>query len=54
MKIKDELPTGLEFVEGSERAEGENPKPLYVKVKNGIVLAEYPEITDMKEVSSLK
>ena len=51
MKIKDELPTGLEFVEGSERAEGENPKPLYVKVKNGIVLAEYPEITDMKERS---
>ena len=33
VKIKDELPTGLEFVEGSERAEGENPKPLYVKVK---------------------
>ncbi|HDR7135097.1 TPA: DUF11 domain-containing protein, partial [Bacillus cereus] len=51
VKIKDELPTGLEFVEGSERAEGENPKPLYVKVKNGIVLAEYPEITDMKERS---
>ncbi|HFO0461105.1 TPA: isopeptide-forming domain-containing fimbrial protein [Bacillus paranthracis] len=51
VKIKDELPTGLEFVEGSERAEGENPKPLYVKVKNGIVLAEYPEITDTKERS---
>ncbi|MFZ7932169.1 isopeptide-forming domain-containing fimbrial protein [Bacillus thuringiensis] len=51
VKIKDELPTGLEFVEGSERAEGENPKPLYVKVKNGTVLAEYPEITDMKERS---
>ncbi|MHA4261901.1 isopeptide-forming domain-containing fimbrial protein [Bacillus cereus] len=51
VKIKDELPTGLEFVEGSERAEGENPKPLYMKVKNGIVLAEYPEITDTKERS---
>ncbi|MGH0928051.1 isopeptide-forming domain-containing fimbrial protein, partial [Bacillus pacificus] len=51
VKIKDELPNGLEFVEGSERAEGENPKPLHVKVKNGIVLAEYPEITDMKERS---
>ncbi|EJP83688.1 isopeptide-forming domain-containing fimbrial protein, partial [Bacillus cereus] len=51
VKIKDELPTGLEFVEGSERAEGENPKPLYVKVKNGTVLAEYPEITDTKERS---
>ncbi|MFJ6274656.1 isopeptide-forming domain-containing fimbrial protein [Bacillus thuringiensis] len=51
VKIKDELPTGLEFVEGSERAEGENPKPLYVKVKNSTVLAEYPEITDMKERS---
>ena len=24
VKIKDELPTGLEFVEGSERAEGES------------------------------
>ncbi|WP_270421793.1 isopeptide-forming domain-containing fimbrial protein, partial [Bacillus mobilis] len=51
VKIKDELPNGLEFVEGSERAEGENPKPLHVKVKNGIVLAEYPEITDTKERS---
>ncbi|HDR4662150.1 TPA: DUF11 domain-containing protein [Bacillus cereus] len=51
VKIKDELPTGLEFVEGSERAEGENPKPLHVKVKNGIVLAEYPEIVDTKERS---
>ncbi|MED0947060.1 isopeptide-forming domain-containing fimbrial protein [Bacillus mobilis] len=51
VKIKDELPNGLEFVEGSERAEGENPKPVHVKVKNGIVLAEYPEITDTKERS---
>ncbi|MDA1612710.1 isopeptide-forming domain-containing fimbrial protein, partial [Bacillus cereus] len=51
VKIKDELPTGLEFVEGSERAEGENPKPLHVKVKNGIILAEYPEIVDTKERS---
>ncbi|MGG3726390.1 isopeptide-forming domain-containing fimbrial protein, partial [Bacillus wiedmannii] len=51
VKIKDELPSGLELVEGSERAEGENPKPLHVKVKNGIVLAEYPEITDTKERS---
>ncbi|OPD60173.1 isopeptide-forming domain-containing fimbrial protein [Bacillus anthracis] len=51
VKIKDELPGSLEFVEGSERAEGENPKPLHVKVKNGIVLAEYPEIVDTKERS---
>ncbi|MFV1457714.1 isopeptide-forming domain-containing fimbrial protein, partial [Bacillus mycoides] len=51
VKIKDELPNSLEFVEGSERAEGDNPKPLHVKVKNGTVLAEYPEITDMKERS---
>ncbi|MDJ1475046.1 isopeptide-forming domain-containing fimbrial protein [Bacillus sp. LS15-K4] len=51
VKIKDELPSGLEFVEGSERAEGENPKPLHVKVKNGTVLAEYPEIVDTKERS---
>ncbi len=51
VKIKDELPSSLEFVEGSERAEGENPKPLHVKVKNGIVLAEYPEIVDTKERS---
>ncbi|PGW61230.1 cell surface protein, partial [Bacillus cereus] len=51
VKIKDELPNSLEFVEGSERAEGDNPKPLHVKVKNGIVLAEYPEITDTKKRS---
>ncbi|KUF31673.1 isopeptide-forming domain-containing fimbrial protein, partial [Bacillus cereus] len=51
VKIKDELPNSLEFVEGSGRAEGDNPKPLHVKVKNGIVLAEYPEITDTKERS---
>ncbi|MDA1649684.1 isopeptide-forming domain-containing fimbrial protein [Bacillus cereus group sp. TH160LC] len=51
VKITDKLPAGLEFVEGSERAEGENPKPLHVKVKNGIVLAEYPEIVDTKERS---
>ncbi|MFB6585009.1 isopeptide-forming domain-containing fimbrial protein [Bacillus thuringiensis] len=51
VKIKDELPNSLEFVEGSERAEGDNPKPLHVKLKNGTVLAEYPEITDMKERS---
>ncbi|WP_044797482.1 isopeptide-forming domain-containing fimbrial protein, partial [Bacillus cereus] len=51
VKIKDELPNSLEFVEGSERAEGDNPKPLHVKVKNGTVLAEYPEITDTKERS---
>ncbi|WP_144615391.1 isopeptide-forming domain-containing fimbrial protein, partial [Bacillus cereus] len=51
VKIKDELPNGLEFVEGSERAEGEHPKPSHVKVKNGIVLAEYPEIVDTKERS---
>ncbi|MFL1665738.1 isopeptide-forming domain-containing fimbrial protein, partial [Bacillus cereus] len=51
VKIKDELPNSLEFVEGSERAEGDNPKPLHVKVKNGIVIAEYPEITDTKERS---
>ncbi|MEB8668280.1 isopeptide-forming domain-containing fimbrial protein, partial [Bacillus cereus] len=51
VKIKDELPNSLEFVEGSGRAEGDNPKPLHVKVKNGIVIAEYPEITDTKERS---
>ncbi|PFO39278.1 isopeptide-forming domain-containing fimbrial protein [Bacillus thuringiensis] len=51
VKIKDELPNSLEFVEGSERAEGDSPKPLHVKVKNGTVLAEYPEITDTKERS---
>ncbi|MED3165327.1 isopeptide-forming domain-containing fimbrial protein, partial [Bacillus thuringiensis] len=51
VKIKDELPNSLEFVEGSGRAEGDNPKPLHVKVKNGKVIAEYPEITDTKERS---
>ncbi|MED2919011.1 isopeptide-forming domain-containing fimbrial protein [Bacillus thuringiensis] len=48
---KVKLPNSLEFVEGSERAEGDSPKPLHVKVKNGTVLAEYPEITDTKERS---
>ncbi|MED1158776.1 isopeptide-forming domain-containing fimbrial protein, partial [Bacillus paranthracis] len=51
VKIEDEIPAGLEFVEGSEKAEGDEPKPVELKVENGKVIAKYPEITDTKERS---
>ncbi|WP_220775462.1 isopeptide-forming domain-containing fimbrial protein [Bacillus sp. BML-BC060] len=49
--IEDEIPANLEFVQGSERAEGAGPKPVELKVENGKVIAKYPEITDTKERS---
>ncbi|MGQ7106750.1 isopeptide-forming domain-containing fimbrial protein [Bacillus cereus group sp. Bce041] len=51
VKIEDEIPAGLEFVEGSEKAEGEEPKPVELKVENGKVMAKYSEIMDTKERS---
>ncbi|WP_242313154.1 isopeptide-forming domain-containing fimbrial protein, partial [Bacillus cereus group sp. BfR-BA-01517] len=48
VKIEDEIPAGLEFVEGSEKAEGEEPKPVELKVENGKVMAKYSEIMDTK------
>ena len=49
--IEDEIPANLEFVQGSERAEGAGPSPVELKVENGKVIAKYPEITDTKERS---
>ena len=48
--IEDEIPANLEFIQGSERAEGA-PSPVELKVENGKVIAKYPEITDTKERS---
>ena len=33
VKIEDEIPAGLEFVQGSEKAEGAEPKPVELKVE---------------------
>ncbi|MGN4945586.1 isopeptide-forming domain-containing fimbrial protein [Bacillus cereus group sp. MYBK104-1] len=49
--IEDEIPANLEFVQGSERAEGAGPSPVELKVENGKIIAKYPEITDTKERS---
>ncbi|GAB6569875.1 hypothetical protein bcgnr5402_39690 [Bacillus cereus] len=49
--IEDEIPANLEFIQGSERAEGAGPSPVELKVENGKVIAKYPEITDTKERS---
>ncbi|PNK52636.1 cell surface protein, partial [Bacillus thuringiensis] len=49
--IEDEIPANLEFVQGSERAEGAEPNPVELKVENGKVIAKYPEVTDTKERS---
>ncbi|MED2514911.1 isopeptide-forming domain-containing fimbrial protein, partial [Bacillus thuringiensis] len=49
--IEDTIPNGLEYVKGSEKAEGDTPAPLKLSVKDGKVIAEYENITDMKERS---
>ncbi|MGG4545758.1 isopeptide-forming domain-containing fimbrial protein, partial [Bacillus velezensis] len=49
--IEDTIPNGLEYVKGSEKAEGDKPAPLKLSVKDGKVIAEYDNITDMKERS---
>ena len=49
VKIEDEIPAGLEFVQGSEKAEGAEPKPMELKVENGKVIATYAEIMDTEE-----
>ena len=51
VKIEDEIPAGLEFVQGSEKAEGAEPKPMELKVENGKVIATYAEIMDTEERS---
>ena len=51
MKIEDTLPNGLEYVKDSLQAEGSKPNPVELKVKDGKVIAKYPEITDKEERS---
>ncbi|WP_205417159.1 hypothetical protein, partial [Klebsiella pneumoniae] len=45
------IPNGLEYVKGSEKAEGDKPAPVKLHVKDGKVIAEYENITDTKERS---
>ncbi len=51
VKIEDTLPNGLEYVKDSLQAEGSKPNPVELKVKDGKVIAKYPEITDIEERS---
>ncbi|HHP1020423.1 TPA: isopeptide-forming domain-containing fimbrial protein, partial [Bacillus anthracis] len=51
VKIEDTIPNGLEYVKGSEKAEGDKPAPVKLHVKDGKVIAEYENITDTKERS---
>ncbi|MCZ2990788.1 isopeptide-forming domain-containing fimbrial protein, partial [Acinetobacter baumannii] len=51
VKIEDDLPNGLEYVKDSLRAEGSKPDPVELKVKDGKVIAKYPEIMDTEERS---
>lgn len=51
LTIEDELPSSLEFVKDSLKAEGAKPEPVELKFENGKVIAKYPEITDMEERS---
>ncbi|WP_270606607.1 isopeptide-forming domain-containing fimbrial protein, partial [Bacillus mobilis] len=51
VKIEDTIPNGLEYVKDSEKAEGDKPAPVKLHVKDGKVIAEYENITDMKERS---
>ena len=51
VKVEDEIPAGLEYVENSVKAEGSKPDPVELKVENGKVMAKYLEITDTKERS---
>ena len=51
MTIEDELPSSLEFVKDSLKAEGVQPEPVELKFENGKIIAKYPAITDMEERS---
>ena len=48
MKVEDEIPAGLEYVQDSIKSDGPEPNPVELKVENGKVTAKYPEITDTK------
>ncbi|RXW08876.1 cell wall surface anchor protein [Enterococcus faecalis] len=49
--ITDQLPKGLTYVKDSLTSVGDEPKPISLKETNGIITAEYPSITDIKERS---
>ncbi|MEB9847114.1 isopeptide-forming domain-containing fimbrial protein, partial [Bacillus cereus] len=51
LTIEDELPSSLEYVKDSLKAEGAKPEPVELKFENGKVIAKYPEIMDMEERS---
>lgn len=51
LTIEDELPSNLEYVKDSLKAEGAKPEPVELKFENGKVIAKYPEIMDMEERS---
>ncbi|WP_375902686.1 isopeptide-forming domain-containing fimbrial protein, partial [Streptomyces sp. NPDC056411] len=51
VKIEDEIPSGLEYVKNSLKAEGDKPAPVELKEEAGKVSAKYENITDMKERS---
>ncbi|MZZ58514.1 isopeptide-forming domain-containing fimbrial protein [Enterococcus mundtii] len=46
--IKDTLPTGLTYVEGSLTSEGDDPQPTTLTAQEGIITAEYGKISDTK------
>ncbi len=51
VKIEDEIPSGLEYVKDSLKAEGDEPAPVELKEEAGKVTAKYENITDTKERS---
>ena len=48
VKIEDEIPSGLEYVKDSLKAEGDEPAPVELKEAGGKVTAKYENITDTK------
>ncbi|HHB2014041.1 TPA: isopeptide-forming domain-containing fimbrial protein, partial [Bacillus cereus] len=51
VKVEDEIPAGLEYVQDSLRFEGAEPNPVELKVEFGKVIAKYLDIADRKERS---
>ncbi|TKI09617.1 isopeptide-forming domain-containing fimbrial protein, partial [Bacillus wiedmannii] len=51
VKVEDEIPAGLEYVQDSIKSDGPEPNPVELHVENGKVTAKYPEITDTKKRS---
>ncbi|WP_206855925.1 isopeptide-forming domain-containing fimbrial protein [Candidatus Enterococcus mangumiae] len=46
--IKDTLPKGLTYIEGSLTSEGDDPKPTNLSYEDGTITAEYGKISDTK------